>query len=306
MKNFDRLKEDYQEYMNSLNFSKYTVEYDGYIVREFIEYLADLGVRNPSQLLKQHLMSWQQHLAKRTSKYSGMPLKPITINSKIKVANGFLRYLADNGYVQLTMTRILKSLKVPQELPKGILKHEQVKKLLDSIDTSNPFGYRDRTILELMYSSGLRAGEVVKLNVSSIDFKDRSILVYGKGSKERIVPVGDTALKYLETYVKGIRPFMMRMDDLDALFYNHAGRRVRYLNVLTMLHRRCQEINIPRISCHVLRRSCATELIKGGANLWHVKEILGHENLDTLKHYAKLSITDLKKTHARCHPREKS
>jgi len=186
------------------------------------------------------------------------------------------------------------------------MSYMEVKRLFSKINTSTPYGYRDRTIMELLYSSGLRADELVNLRLSSVDIDNSTIRVFGKGQKERVVPVGKTALRYLETYLKAVRPFLLKGYETDALFVNQAGTALQYYTLLRILHKYRNSLNpgIP-ITLHTFRRSCATELIRGGANMYHVKELLGHESLATLKHYAKLTITDLKKTHAKCHPREK-
>ena len=128
----------------------------------------------------------------------------------------------------------------------------------------------------------------------------------GKGRKERIVPVGKTALRYLESYVKAVRPFLVRGKTDNALFLTAEGERLPYRRLLKIVHKYTDNMDLNvTVTPHTFRRSCTTELIRGNANIYHVKELLGHESLDTLKHYAKLNITDLKKTHARCHPREK-
>ena len=138
-------------------------------------------------------------------------------------------------------------------------------------------------MLEVLYSTGIRVGELLGLNVTDVDLDNATAVVLGKGNKQRVVPIGKTALRLLESYLKAVRPFLLSRADEPALFLNHAGQRMPY---------------------HTFRRSCTTELIRAGANLYHVKELLGHEDLETLKHYTKLTIEDLKATHARCHPRE--
>jgi len=201
---------------------------------------------------------------------------------------------------------VLEYMKVPQRLPGGVLAHKEIKKLMRKIETSDPIGYRDRTIFELMYSSGIRAGELIGLKVDDVDFDNAIIKVFGKGRKERLVPLGKTALKYVETYVKAIRPFLLTEGRKEALFLNTRGDPLQYRRLLVMVHKRSKEADLQiKVTPHTFRRSCTTELVRGGANLYHVKDILGHSDLQTLKHYAKLNVTDLRKTLAKCHPREK-
>ena len=128
----------------------------------------------------------------------------------------------------------------------------------------------------------------------------------GKGRKERMVPIGATALGYLEGYLKAIRPAVQQDGDEKALFVDGEGRRFPYYTFRRLIHACARKAGLAiRVTPHTFRRSCTTELLRGGANMYHVKELLGHESLETLKHYARLTITDLKKTHAQCHPRER-
>jgi integrase/recombinase XerD len=301
------LERDYIEYLESLNYSGSTVRIIYYNVLAFLNWLErHSNTAVPCELRKNHLFAWQKHLAARRTE-KGMPLKSRTINKKIETVKGFLKYLSVNGYIMRSLCDVVKYVKEPQMLPMGVLNNRQMKKLLSRIDTSSAEGVRDRTLLELMYSSGLRAGEIVKLTPESIDFENGTARVLGKGRKERVVPVGKTALRYLETYIKAVRSFMLKKGQKRALFINHDGGELSYHVLLRIVHSCAAKAKLKEhVSPHTFRRSCTTELVREGANLYHVKEMLGHESLQTLKHYTKLTINDLRKTHAKCHPREKN
>ena len=201
---------------------------------------------------------------------------------------------------------MLVFVKEPRFLPLGVLSHAKIGKILRRIDTSTPEGYRDRTILEILYSTGIRAGELVGLNVNDFDGRYGTLKVLGKGRKERVVPLGKTALRYLETYIRAVRPFMLKQGNAEAMFINCRGVRYSYRSVLDLVHRAAADAGIDeKVSPHTFRRSCTTEMIRGGANLYHVKELLGHESLETLRHYTKLTVNDLRKTQEKCHPRER-
>ena len=214
------------------------------------------------------------------------------------------------------MADAVRPVRAPKLLPQSVLQHAEIKKLISRVPTNRPDGFRDRAMLELLYSSGLRAGEIVGIDVGDVDLKNRSVLVTGKGNKQRMVPFGRTAARYLESYWVAVRPFLARCrprgedgpgrDDRQALFLDHFGGRLSYGVLLKRIHRYADALGFEAaITPHTFRRSCATELIRGGANLYHVKELLGHESLNTLKHYTRLTIVDLKKTHEKCHPRER-
>ena len=160
-------------------------------------------------------------------------------------------------------------------------------------------------MLELLYTSGLRARELLGLDMASLNFANATAAVMGKGRKERIVPIGRTAMRHLQSYIKVFRPMLLMDPSEQALFISPWGRRLSYNTFRRIVHRHFDSGADTSVTPHTFRRSCTTELIRGGANLYHVKEILGHATLDTLKHYVKLDISDLQKTHRLCHPREK-
>ena len=198
----------------------------------------------------------------------------------------------------------LEYVKVPRLLPR-VLPHEQIRALLDSIDTTSTAGFRDRSMLELLYSSGQRASELLDLNVKHVELKAGTAFVKGKGRKERLVPVGATARRYLESYLRAVRPWLVR-SATSALFLDDEGKRMPYHTLRRIVLRIAKNAELDgKVTAHVFRRSCTSELVKGDANLYHVSRLLGHESLETLKHYVKLDITDIRKTHQKTHPRER-
>jgi integrase/recombinase XerD len=305
MKTLKELSEEYLGHLRSLNYSERTLEAIEENVGRFLAHLGELGAFTADLVHKSHLLAWQKRIFEhRTAQ--GLPLKAVTMNRRIIDSKGFLKYLAKRGFVLPSLLDALSYVRKPNPLPGSVLSHHQAKRLLAKIDTSGPKGHRDRTIMELMYSSGLRADKVVRADVRSVDFKLGTVTVMGKGRKERIVPVGKTALRFLETYVKAVRPFMAKKPGEDALFLNHYGRRLHYRTLLEIVHLHRGKLDVEfSVTPHTFRRSCATELIRGGANVYHVKDMLGHESLETLRYYTRLTITDLRKTHEKCHPRER-
>ncbi len=312
-KTLQALLERFLEHEAALNFSVLTRRAHFYHLTAFINWLAGYHVHTVERLLKHHLDGWTRRLARhRTTK--GLPLKPRSINKQIESLRGFLRYLVRHGYVQRSLLEAVDYVKEPKLLPAGVMTHAQVRKLLNAIGAGTPGAYRDRAMFELLYSSGIRVGELMGLNVENLDLKNATMMVNGKGNKQRVVPIGRTALRYLESYLKAVRPFLQRPVPSSvegdrrepALFLGPDGRRIKHHLVARRLAAYAERARIGmRVTPHTFRRSCTSELLRSGANMYHVKELLGHESLDTLKHYAKLTITDLKATHAKCHPRER-
>lgn len=306
MKTFYEHELDYLDHLRSLNYSPRTIQKRRQTLDLFIPWLRDtVEILSPDRLQKTHLQVWEKHLFNhRTAK--GLPLKPSSINSQISSVKHFLLYLAERGFVMKSLCDALERVKEPGTLSGSVLTHTEVKKLLRHINTSTPAGYRDRALLELLYTTGIRAAELLELDVGSIHFEEGTAFVHGKGDKHRVVPIGKTALRYLKSYVVGVRSFLLRDPKEPALFLNHEGGRFAYHNLRYALRKYTRNIKLDvRVSPHTFRRSCATEMVRGGANIYHVKELLGHESLQTMRHYVKLTINDLKKTHEKTHPRER-
>lgn len=306
MKTILDLTVTYIDHLRSLNYSPRTLDQVRLRLNNFSKWFkATLHIEYANALCLEDLKRWHTHAA-AAKNVKGHPAKATSINRNISVIRGFITYLSDNNYIQPRFLKALPRLKEPRPLPGSVLPHARVMRLLSSIATDTSYGYRDRAICELLYSSGIRSFEILKLNVTDIDFKNKTAFICGKGGKERIVPIGKTALRYLESYVTGIRPFIIKDTNETALFVNKRGCRLNYDNFRVIIRNAVRQSGLEEyISPYTFRRSCTTELIRSGANMYHVKELLGHESLETLKHYAKLTITDLKKTHKKCHPRER-
>ena len=278
----------------------------GYQVRAFLHWLREhRACSNSEELRSCDLEAWVHTQQQRLS-IRGGPLHPASINKQIESVRGFLKWLVSAGRLSESVVDSLVDVAHPRLLPKSVLNHRQVRALLGRADTGSLEGARDQAMLEMLYSTGVRAAELLGLNMGDIDLGNATALVMGKGSKQRMVPVGRTAGRVLESYLKGVRPLLMRDAAEPAVWLNRTGRRVSYAMFRRRFMVQARQFEFPfAVTPHTFRRSCATELIRGGASLWHVKELLGHENLDTLQHYVRLTIADLKKTHARCHPRER-
>jgi len=161
-------------------------------------------------------------------------------------------------------------------------------------------------MLELLYSSGLRAAELLGMDVDSVDLEHRVVTVVGKGRKGRVVPVGATALRFIESYLKAVRPPLATDPACQALFVDGTGKRLPYHTLRRIVLRAGADAGLVEpLTAHMFRRSCTSELVRGNANLYHVSRMLGHETLDTLRHYVRLNIADIQKTHRLTHPRER-
>jgi integrase/recombinase XerD len=300
------LLDSYIANRKALNMSPRTLKTNISNVGMFIRWLRDKhGISKSEELRSAHMQEYQKHLSeKRTSR--GHLLMPRSINKSVECVRTFIGCLGKDGYVPPRLHENIDYVKVPDLLPKSVLVHDQVQAMVGSVDEASPNGFRDRSILELMYSNGIRASELLGLEIGKIDFKSGTAIIMGKGMKERVVPIGKTALKYLETYITIVRPYVVKDPNEKAVFLNTNGHALTYVVLRRLVKIYAAKAGLPdHVTPHTLRRSCTTELLRGGAGMYHVKELLGHTSLDTLKHYARLTITDLRKTHEKCHPRER-
>ena len=184
----------------------------------------------------------------------------------------------------------------------------EAKKMMEAPDTSTALGYRDRCILEVLYSTGIRRGELNALKVTDLDLDGGFLRVnQGKGGKDRVVPLGRMACRFIRSYLEHVRPLYLRKDPaMPWLFLSRKSGRMSTMVARGVVRRYTQEVGIgKKVTPHTFRHTCATLMLKNGANIRHVQEQLGHASLETTKIYTAVTVTDLKEIHKRCHPRER-
>ena len=306
MKTLNQNLDEYLAYARSINQSPVHLRIVRYNVLRLLRWLENThGVTQACRIIRSHLEGWIKYVpAQRTTK--GLPLKINSVGKLFECARTFLIWLQKMGLVPMGLHEVVVNIKRPDVLPTSVLMHAQMVRLLEKVDVSTAAGLQMRAMLEVLYSTGIRVTELLSQDLGSIDFERRLSRVMGKGGKERMVPIGHTASRFTESYLKGVRPLLLRDSTILAVWLDGKGKRFSYHAFRRHLLNVCQEAGLPvHVTAHTFRRSCATELIRGGANLWHVRDLLGHASVDALKPYIKLTIVDLKKTHAKCHPRER-
>lgn len=221
----------------------------------------------------------------------------------ITVINSFYNFLLNEELIKENPCLNLVSPKIPKKLP-TFLTEDEVDNLLN-INLITPYDYRNKAMLELLYATGLRISELCNLKITDVDIHNCFVRVYGKGSKERIVPVTDLALKYLEMYVKTYRPIILKNTISDYLFISNSLTNISRQGFFKIIKKECKRAGISKnVSPHVLRHSFATHLLKHGADLRVIQELLGHEDISTTQIYAHLVNDKLKKDYE-FHPRNK-
>jgi len=175
--------------------------------------------------------------------------------------------------------------------------------LLDEPDITNPSEIRDKTILEVLYSTGIRRAELTGMNIDDLNLLGRSVRIYGKGSKERILPLGKHAARWLEKYINGPRKLFIAEKKSKAVWINYRGKQLSEQSVRIIVKKYIRRAGLNnKITTHTLRRTCATHMLRNGAHPSMVSMLLGHADLRTLSHYLQVTITDLMETHRQTGP----
>ena len=234
-------------------------------------------------------------------------IAPATIARRLAALRGLFRTQIQLGARPDNPAELLSSPKRPQRLPQ-VLKAGEVAALLDSIPDATPLELRDRALFELAYACGLRAEELVTLDVDALDFDAETVRVEGKGGKTRLVPVGEHARDAIERYLARARPLLHTPDGDPALFLSKTGRRLSTSDVRRRLNgwaRRAmaRSPGLARAHPHALRHSFATHLLDGGADLRAIQELLGHATISTTQVYTRVESARLRSTYTRAHPR---
>lgn len=219
---------------------------------------------------------------------------------------GFFRYSYSNGYIEKDPSAKIKSVKLTRKIPE-VLSFYEIEQLLDAPDTSDNPGIRDKTMLELFYSSGLRVSELLNLKVNDVYFADEVLRVTGKGSKERIVPMGSSAIKWLKEYLLHVRPvWENKLKSGSFLFLNPRGTKFSRMGIWKIVDKYTKKAGIEKsVHPHTFRHSFATHLIEGGADLRAVQEMLGHSDISTTQIYTHIDREYVRQVHRDFHPRGK-
>jgi integrase/recombinase XerD len=227
-----------------------------------------------------------------------------TISRKIAAVRGLHRFLAVEEYVEADPTVLLDTPKRPKGLPKA-LTVEEVISILDTADTGKPLGVRNAALLEFLYATGARVSEAIALDQIDLDLAEATAIVTGKGSKQRLVPLGGYAIAALHRYYPVRRDLIGGADDPGAVFVSARGKRLTRQAIWQIIKKVAGEagINGERVSPHVLRHSAATHMVEGGADLRSIQELLGHASISTTQVYTRVSPQHLYEVYVSSHPR---
>ncbi len=267
---------------------------------EFLRHRAEPRVAAWHEVNKDHLTAYILHL-KTVREYAST-----TVARKVAAIKSFFHFLVGEGFITDDPTATLDSPRVKKYLPRAI-SQEDVESLLDAAaNKESPRGLRDKAILELLYATGMRVSELVALDLGDVDLASASVRVLGKGDKERIVPIYNRAVQAVDEYLLKGRIHLLRDAAEKAIFLNQRGQRLTRQGLWLIVKGYVKEagLKVP-VTPHTLRHSFATHMLRGGADLRNVQELLGHANIATTQVYTQVSNERLREVYDEAHPRAK-
>ena len=286
-----KILSDYQTYLITVKFLNVETTIDSYIldIYKYLEYIN----KDYQQTTNKDIYNYLKHLS--DNKYS-----IYSVVRKISSIKSFYNYLSEESIYEINLD--IERPKFYKKLP-NVLTIDEVDKLLD-IKLESPFDYRNKAMLELMYATGLRVSELINLTPLNIDLDKKIVRCFGKGNKERIVPIGDTAIKYLTKYLNEYRDSMTKRTICDNLFLNNHGKKLTRQGFFKILKKQAEIKGIKEnITPHMLRHSFATHLLNNGADLRSIQLMLGHENISTTGIYTNVSKDKIKENYDLYYPK---
>ena len=265
-------------------------------LNNYVEFLKRSSISDLNQTRRANIIAYLADLQRKGRATS-------TISRNLASLRSFYGFLIRDGLIDNDPTTNLESPKIEKRLPK-VLTVQEVESLLEGPDLGDVCGLRDKAMLELLYATGIRVSELVALNLSDVNLNMGFLKCYGKGSKERIIPLGSVALTNVSDYVMRARVKLLRNPEEESLFLNHHGQRLSRQGFWKIIKKYATAATIQKeITPHTLRHSFATHLLENGADLRAVQEMLGHADISTTQIYTHLTKSRLKEVYAKTHPR---
>lgn len=303
---YSALRLQHLDWLRAHNYSSRTIEDRAHWLRHFTDWLTCRGIASLEGFTRSVLEDYSQHWADHR-KADGRPLSGHTQRIRLVPPKSFGRWLAKQGLLQHDPTAGLESPRLMQSLPKNIMTHAETERVMRIPRIGRRNGLRDRALLEVFYSSGIRRAELAQLRLESVD-PERGLLMVcrGKGGKDRFIPIGARALHWIRRYLKEWRPQHAKPEaDPKTIFITERGHSLSLKQLSSIV---CQCIRRAKIgktgSCHLFRHTMATLMLENGADIRYLQEQLGHASLQTTQLYTHVSVRHLKATHARTHPAE--
>jgi len=265
-------------------------------IARFVTYVSVKGAKSPVDIGARTLREYVFHL-------KDLGLSPASIRRNVSAVRTYFRFLVGEGHVVRDPSERLETPRKWRTLP-DVLGVDEIEKLLTAPSLDEPFAFRDRAMLELAYGAGLRVSEWISLGVRDVMLQDHLVRVFGKGAKERLVPIGRRAIGAIAIYLRELRPKLEKGEGKGVLFLNARGQPMSRMGAWKILRKYVDQVGITKpVTPHTLRHSFATHLLEGGADLRAVQEMLGHVDISTTQIYTHVDREYLRSVHKQFHPR---
>jgi integrase/recombinase XerD len=305
------LKDRYLAWMIATRYASDTIKGANSDLAWFFRYLAQRGIGRIADATAEIVEEYALWLKERKNyRHAEKPLSIYHIAHRIIGVKQFCKWLTRQMVILYDPSENLEVPRIHRGLPQTILTQEEVQRLLDAPNLKSPVGYRDKVLLELVYATGIRSGELFRVKVSEVDLKARTLFVkQGKGGKDRLIPLPVLTVGYLREYIEKLRPRFVRFSktgDDGTLFLSYLGGKLDRSRMAEMFKRYVKAARIEKhVTAMALRHSIASHLLENGMSMRYIQEFLGHEDMRTTQIYAKATLSGLRKHYNKHHPKEK-
>ncbi|MEW8029208.1 MAG: site-specific tyrosine recombinase XerC [Candidatus Thiodiazotropha sp.] len=293
----------YLQWMAIKNYSDKTINGREFFLLWFLEWCGQRGLIRPSEITKPILERYQRYLFHYRKK-NGDPLSFRSQFNRLVAIRAWFKWLAKENHLLYNPASELELPKLERRLPKAVLTEREAESVLNQTDLGEPMGLRDRAILEVLYSTGIRRQELIDLLVQDVDPERGTLFVrQGKGRVDRMIPIGERALQWVDKYLETTRPELACGRDEGRLFLSRYGQTISPNSLSSLVRNYIDKAHIgKRGSCHLFRHTLATLMLENGADIRFIQAMLGHVKLDTTQIYTQVSIKKLKEVHTLTHP----
>jgi integrase/recombinase XerD len=302
---FEHYLTGYLEYLAAKGYAQGTLRWRKTYLRQLFTYLDQQRITTFQNVTGDHIDNYRVYLKTEHRTVRGTLLAGSSFSSHLQAITDFFLWLEKTR--QILITPVIKPLwsKTPKPLKlPHVLTEEEAVKIIEASPLNTPYGLRDRAILEVLYSTGIRRMELINLNMEDFFLKRQELFIkQGKGKKDRLVPVGEYAVKFTEAYLKLVRPWLVEALDEKALFLTMNGQRLAPQTLRVIISKAVKKSGVTkRVTPHTFRHSMATHMLRNGADIRHIQAILGHASVQSTEIYTHLTIKDLKKATKKAHP----
>lgn len=301
--NFAYWRNRYLEHLRHLHYRETTITGRFNALRVFLEWAHERGLDEPQQITRSILESYRRYLY-HWRKQNGQPLSVTCQCQRLQAVQYLFRWLYREYAIEADPAAHLEMPRLEKTLPHEVFTRKEIATIMNTPDTSDLLGVRDRAILELLYSSGIRRSECARLELRDLKHEQKTLhLRQTKSRRDRFVPVGKRAMQWLERYLGCVRPQLLLSAAQPALFITSYGEAFNVEVLGRIIRRYVKQSGVPKKGgSHMLRHSCATHMLEAGADIRFIQQLLGHANLNTTSIYTEVNIKTLQVVHARTHP----